>query len=221
MKIFRRLSILFCFALFALSTVGVYALWSYRDPPEPLDANGLIGLVGFYYDTVEVLPDDGKNDMNAFGFVDYAIYNTKAGLNSKKGNTIYSQVKAAGAGGLHSRDNITSSNFGHIFKETQSTELEFTMLYVSDTYMYLFVYADADIEYAATRIKAAQDAGETLTLRITTYITVVERSADGKLDWDDKGSAKGTAQVVKDGSLYVIDPASWMGTADPTQSEQP
>ena len=221
MSVFKRLTIFFCAAFIVLTAVGVRAVWVYRELPAPLDADGLIGLSGFYYNTEEVLPDDGKHDMNALGFVQYVIYNTKAGLNSKKGNEIYRQVKEAGASGLHGRDNITSSNFDHIFKETQSTALEFTMLYVSDTYMYLFVYADADIEYAATRIKAAQDAGETLTVRITAYITAIERSANGELDWEDLGSSKGTAKVVRDGSMYTIDPGSWMGTADPTQSEQP
>ena len=73
---------------------------------------------------------------------------------------------------------------------------------------------DKDLESAESKIEGAASQGETLTVRITTYLTVIERSAANKYDWDDIGSAKGTAQAVDDGSFYVVDPSTWMSTSE-------
>ena len=210
MGVFRRLMLFVCILVAACSVGGVYAYWEYWKPVDPKNDKGLIGLTGFYYKSEEVLPDDGAHDMNALGFVEYVIYNTKAGLNSKKGNAIFSQVKTNAQQQLHSKDTINKSNFNHIFSDTNSQALEFTLQYVSDTKLYLYVYMDEDLAEAERKIEEAEYRGEDLTVRITTYITVIERSKNGTLDWDDKGSAKGVARAVDDGTFYTIDPDTWM-----------
>lgn len=211
MKLFGRLLLPVC-ALVALSSVGgVYAMWNYWQYPEAIHSGGTVGLSGFYYKTEEILPDDGAHDMNALAFVEYVIYDVKAGLNSKKGNAIFTQLKGRDDKLLHSQENITNANFDHIFSTTESTLLEFTMEYVSDTRINLYVYKDADIIEAQQKIEEAQSRGETLTVRIVAYQTVVERSAYGELDWEDKGSVKGLAQAVNDGFFYVVSPSTWVG----------
>lgn len=214
MKIFRRLAIFFCAAFLALSSVGVKALWVYWTPPQPLDEGGLIGLSGFYYKSEEVLPDDTSQQSNALGFVEYVINNTKAGLNSKKGAALFNQIKGKEDGQLHSKDHTTNTNLDHVFSDTQSQALEYTILYVTDTRLHVYIYMDNDLALAQSKIEGAAAQGETLTVRITTYLTVIERSAANKYDWDDIGSAKGTARVVDDGSFYVIDPSTWMSTSE-------
>lgn len=218
MGLFRRLTGLFCAVILLLSMGGVWALWVYWDPPTPIASQGLLGMTGFYYKSEEVLPDDPSQQQNALGFIKYVIYDKKAGLNSKKGNAIVDQLEDANE--LHSNDTITNTNFKHIFSDTYATAFEFTMKYISQTQMYVYVYLDNDIATAKAKIEAAQDAGETLTVRITTYVTLVERSADGALDWEDMGSAKGTAEVVKDGSYYVVAPDTWMTTEAVSQNEE-
>lgn len=210
MRIMRRILPLFCAFFLLSSVVGVYAIWQYWSAATPADGEGLTGVSGFYYTSDEVLPDDGAHDMNALYLVQYIIYDVKAGLNSKKGDAIFAQLKDSDDKLLHSKDKITNSNFDHIFSTTESTALEFTLQYVSDTEIYIYIYADDDLRQAESMLEAAERAGEELTVRITTYVTSVVRSAVGKLDWDDKGSAKGMAKVVDDGSFFVVDPATFM-----------
>ena len=219
MKILKRLAIFFCVSFLFLSTVGVKALWVYWAIPDAADGRGVLGLTGFYYSTEEVLPDDSSQQENALGFVQYIIYDVKAGLNSKKGEEIFRQIKEKDDKQLHSKDKTTNVNLEHVFSTTQSQALEFTMLYISDTKIYVFIYMDNDLEQAEAKMESAENKGETLTVRITTYITVVERSANGKLDWDDIGSAKGTAVVVDDGNFYVVDPDTWMSTSATTAGQ--
>ncbi len=205
----RRMAILFFTLLLAFGSFGVWASWNYFDLADPVADNMGLVLQGFYYKTEEILPNDGSHDQNAVGFVQYVIYDVKAGLNSKKGNAIFSQLKNQRDFMLHSKDTITNSNFDHIFSDTESEALEFTMEYVSDTQIRLYVYLDAELDKAGDLLREAQSTGQPLTVRITTYVTMVERSASEELDWDDKGSAKGNAVVVNDGSFYVIDPSTW------------
>ena len=215
----RRLAVLCFTLLLSLGSLSVWASWEYFFPAETATGSLALGLTGFYYKTEEVLPDDSANDENALGFVQYVIYNTKAGLNSSKGNEIFRQLKNTSNKQLHSKDKITNTNLDHIFKDTNSGELEFTMEYVSDTQIRLYVYMDSDLETAEQRLEESYNANQPITVRITTFVTIIERSASEKLDWDDKGSAKGNAVVVNDGSFYVIDPSTWSGL-EATKTEE-
>ena len=214
---FKRLAIFFCTALLALTAVGVNALWVYWEAPAPTDGNGLLGLTGFYYKTEEVLPDDPAHQSNAVGFIEYVLNNTKAGLNSKKGPALFAQIKEKDDKQLHSKDHTTNTNLNHVFSDTQSQAFEYTILYISDTMLHVYIYMDTHLAEAESKLEAAKRSGEELTVRITTYLTVIERSSASKLDWDDIGSAKGTAQAVDDGSFYVIKPDTWMSTAEVSQ----
>ena len=215
MKALKKTALLICSLFILLSLSGVWALWIYPSAPLPTTSASGVTTSGFYYNTEEVLPDDGAHDMNAQEMVGYVIHNAKAGLNSKKGDEVFRQIKEKPNKQLHSKDKITNSQLGHVFEDTQSTALEFTLLYVSDTQIRLYVYMDTQLQDAEDKL----NAGETQTVRITTYVTLIERpSASVEGQWEDVGSAKGTAVVVDDGSFYVIDPSTWRSATDANQS---
>ena len=75
-----------CALVLSLTVGGVYAMWFYYLPADPVLSNPILGLTGFYYKSEEVLPDDEGNQMNAMGLIDYIINNVKIGLNSSKGD---------------------------------------------------------------------------------------------------------------------------------------
>ena len=210
MKIVRRFWTFLCASVFLFSIGGVYALWRYWQPSDSANASGAMWMGEFYYNMEEVLPSDGAHDMNALGFVEFVIYDVKAGLNSKKGEPIFNQLKRQGDKCLHSKDNITNANFDHIFSTTESTALEFTMEYIDDLTIRLHVYLDEQLLKAEEKIEQAEALGTTVTVRITDYITLIQRSSVNS-DWEAQGSAKGTAVVKDDGSFYVVDVSTWNG----------
>ena len=205
----RKLLARICAVGMLFTVGGVYATWHYILPPDPILVSPLVGLDGFYYKTEEVLPGDSNHQMNAFGLLDYIVHNVKIGLNSSKGDRLLVQIEDADNGELHSRDNITSSNLKHIFEDTASTALEFTLEYISDTEIWAYVYMDTDIDKAVARYQEGVDK-----VRILTYKAVIIRSAAGKRDWDHLGAAEGYATVERCGGFYAIDAKSWAGKSD-------
>lgn len=205
----RKLLARVCAASMCLTVGGVYATWHYIIAPDPISTTPLVGLDGFYYKTQEVLPGDSEHQMNAWGLLDYIVNNVKIGLNSSKGDRLLVQIADANKGELHSRDHITASNLKHIFEDTESTALEFTLEYISDTELCAYIYADTDLDKAQSRYEEGVDQ-----VRILTYKAVILRSAPGKRDWYHLGAAEGYATVVRAGSFYAIDAKSWAGKSD-------
>lgn len=206
MRISRRILTFVCALCMCLTVGGVYAVWNYINPPDPVYDRSLLGVTGFYYKTEEVLPDDTSNQMNAMGLLDYIISNVNIGLNSSKGDRLIAQIQERETRGLHSPDGITGSNLKHIFETTASTALEFTLYSDKDTEVYAYIYADVDLE----RAEELYDQG-TDTVYIPVYRSLITGSGPSKRDWDDVGTAEGYAIVVRCGSFYAIDPLTWVG----------
>ena len=214
MRILKRILLLSCILLLCMPIGGVYALWNYYQPLEPTLTNSLVGLVGFYYKTEEVLPSDKANQMNAYGLVEYTINNSKIGLNSSKGDRLLEQVEEVDDFQLHSKDGIKASNLKHIFEDSASQAMEFTLEYISDTQICVYVYMDSDIEDAEEFYQSGVDI-----VRIPVYKTLVVRSKAGARDWDDVGTAEGYATVVRRGGFYAIDASTWAGKSEGRSNE--
>jgi len=208
MRISRGILAFVCALGLSLTVGGVYAMWFYYLPADPVLSNPLLGLTGFYYKSEEVLPDDEQNQMNAMGLIDYIINNVKIGLNSSKGDRLLGEIIDSDDV-LHSKENIQGSNLKHIFEDTASTALEFTLEYISQTEVYAYVYADVDLDDAKDLYVSGIDS-----VRIPVYKTLITRSGSNKRDWDDVGTATGYATVVIEGSFYTIDTNTWAGKSE-------
>ena len=206
MRISKRILAFVCALGLSLTVGGVYAIWYYFLPPDPVLNHPLLGLTGFYYKTEEVLPDDGEHDMNAQGLIEFIINNVNIGLNSSKGDRLIAQIQERETRGLHSPDGITGSNLKHIFETTASTALEFTLYSDKDTEVYAYLYLDSDLERAEELYAQGVDI-----VRIPVYRTLITGSGLKGRDWDDVGTAEGYALAVDMGSFYAIDPMTWAG----------
>ena len=137
------------------------------------------------------------------GLIDYIINNVKIGLNSSKGDRVLGEIIDSDDV-LHSKENIQGSNLKHIFEDTASTALEFTLEYISETHINAYIYADLDL----ARAEQLHSTG-VQTVRIPVYKSVIQRSSANKRDWDDKGTMIGNADAVEEGSFYAIDISTW------------
>lgn len=210
MRISRRILTFVCALCMCLTIGGVYAVWYYLLPVNPISEKPMCILGTFLYKSEEVLPDDESNQMNAMGLLEYIITNRNIGLNSSKGDRLITQVQEQGARGLHSPDGITGSNLKHIFEDTASTAFEFTLYSDNNKEVYAYIYLDSDLERAETLYEQGVE-----TVRIPVYRSLITGSGLKGRDWDDVGTSLEYAVVVDCGSFYAIDPLSWVeGTGE-------
>ncbi|MBO4939850.1 MAG: hypothetical protein J6D30_02320 [Clostridia bacterium] len=204
MRILKRILAFACALGICLTIGGVYAMWYYLVIPEDVsDSFKNLEMTGFLYESKEVLPDNEENQLNAQGLLEYIINNVKIGLNSSKGNILLREIIESD-NVLHSKETIQGSNLKHIFEDTASTALEFTLEYISDTHINAYIYADLDL----ARAEQLHSTG-VQTVRIPVYKSIIQRSSANKRDWDDKGTMIGNADTVEEGSFYVIDVSTW------------
>lgn len=138
----RLLSIIAVFMLLALSLTGVYATWSYFDPPESLENELDVGMGLFEWKPEEILPTESKIGENHMALIELILNESKKGygLNYDKKQVLESYLNSKGI--IFSNQKTTGGNLKFVSDETR--ELYYCIEKISDTlyYAYTFTYSD-------------------------------------------------------------------------------
>ena len=188
--------------LLALSLTGVYATWSYFDPPKPLENELDVGMGLFEWKPEEILPTESKIGENHMALIELILNenNKGYGLNYDKKQVLESYLNSVGI--IFSNQKTTKGNMKFVSDETKA--LYYCVEKITDTMYYAYTFVVADLRGAAGTAD-----------KIPVYRTVLEKTDK----WRAPKSYFGYASTIPLSALsvdslpgefsYTIDVDTW------------
>ena len=198
----RLLSIIAAFMLLALSLTGVYATWSYFDPPESLENELDVGMGLFEWKPEEILPTESKIGENHMALIELILNESKKGygLNYDKKQVLESYLNSKGI--IFSNQKTTGGNIKFVSDAT--SQLYYCVEKVSDTLYYAYTFAYDDV-----------NAAKGTTDKIPVFRTALEKTDKWRAPKSYFGYAlvkhlsAFSASAVSGELSYTIDPSTW------------